>query len=651
MLTFNYLDIKNFMSIGHILYEFTDGITLLLGANKDSAAADDNGAGKSSIAEALRWVLYGETVRNAIDKSLTVQHVIRKGADKAEVTLHFETPLGAQAVVTRYRDRKTSDLMINVGGTKLSGRAAREALDSILKINVIQFSNLVHLDGSYPKLFAPSTDAERKEILGDLVTMPVWEAVQGVVSARLAEVTNELAGWERSYQNYAFRRDNAKQQILRSREEGKTANKKYQELSRKLKETERELKGVEKTIGQLTKQEEDLAEVVADATKEMNDALAKKQDDILTVATQLSDVQTNFLAKEKAQAESLLNSSIQEHNYCRKRIAEIIKLQSLGKCTVCGQDTTEAKTVDLEELMEESRRRVDAIQQHEATVQEITEARDDKLLVLRTKKDTLIRERDALQKEAAKRVGQTDEEKALEGVREALTEARAKELQLYKSVAQLQAATAAAKKDVVRLKEDWDKAKTTLKEVTEAIEKGEAASKELLKQKEGFEFWKKGFGPKGVPSLLIETILPHISARIQKYADILTGGDVLVSLKAYTETQSKTIKEAIQISAVNTKGASVYGSNSAGERNRINLAVTLGLIDYFRSVQVFESSLLICDEIFDGLDSTGVEAALHALQAAAIPSIMVVSHHEHFKPLFQNTRYIEKHNGVSSLRS
>jgi DNA repair exonuclease SbcCD ATPase subunit len=200
-----------------------------------------------------------------------------------------------------------------------------------------------------------------------------------------------------------------------------------------------------------------------------------------------------------------------------------------------------------------------------------------------------------------------------------------------------------------RAKGDYTAAKDSKKIDTALLDDQQLKLAQAVIVRDNLEFWKKGFGPKGVPSLFIETVLPRISARIQKYANTLTGGDLTVSLRAFKETKSKTVQESIQISAVNSKGASVYGANSTGERNRINLAVTLGLIEYFRDMGVFESNLLICDEIFDGLDRTGVQQALYALEEADMGHVVVVSHHEHLKPLFPVVMRMTKENGAATL--
>ena len=141
---FQSLYAEDFMSLGKVLYKFDTGTTLLLGRNDDSVSADDNGAGKSSIAEALRWVLFGETVRSQIDKSLSVEHVLRKGAKTATVGLNALVD-GQKLSVHRRRTKAIGRLEVSYAKKLAKGKEAEELLSSILGINVLQFANLVHL--------------------------------------------------------------------------------------------------------------------------------------------------------------------------------------------------------------------------------------------------------------------------------------------------------------------------------------------------------------------------------------------------------------------------------------------------------------------------------------------------------------------------
>ena len=56
------LTIQNFMAIGQAELSLSDkGLVLIQGVNDTDSSAESNGAGKSTIADALLWCLYGET--------------------------------------------------------------------------------------------------------------------------------------------------------------------------------------------------------------------------------------------------------------------------------------------------------------------------------------------------------------------------------------------------------------------------------------------------------------------------------------------------------------------------------------------------------------------------------------------------------------
>ena len=62
--TFNTLKIKNFLSIGEdeVKVEFTKGVHIITGINRDKEDRR-NGVGKSTIADALYFAIFGTTIR------------------------------------------------------------------------------------------------------------------------------------------------------------------------------------------------------------------------------------------------------------------------------------------------------------------------------------------------------------------------------------------------------------------------------------------------------------------------------------------------------------------------------------------------------------------------------------------------------------
>ena len=98
------LSITHFMAIGHVesLPLNDKGLVLIQGENLDDTSQKSNGAGKSSIADALCWALYGETARQESGDA-----VINRTAGKGtEVRLELLDETGARYRIRRYRKHR-----------------------------------------------------------------------------------------------------------------------------------------------------------------------------------------------------------------------------------------------------------------------------------------------------------------------------------------------------------------------------------------------------------------------------------------------------------------------------------------------------------------------------------------------------------------
>jgi len=78
---FKSLSIRNFLSVGDspVVIDFKDGINLITGRNLDKPDAK-NGAGKSTIINALYFALFGTTIRE-LKKDLIVNSINKKNCE------------------------------------------------------------------------------------------------------------------------------------------------------------------------------------------------------------------------------------------------------------------------------------------------------------------------------------------------------------------------------------------------------------------------------------------------------------------------------------------------------------------------------------------------------------------------------------------
>ena len=90
---FNKISIQNFLSIGEevVTVEFSQGLHIITGNNKDKPDRQ-NAVGKSTIADALYFAIFGETLRE-IKKDL-ISNNITGGKTHVELDFSVSSPKG-----------------------------------------------------------------------------------------------------------------------------------------------------------------------------------------------------------------------------------------------------------------------------------------------------------------------------------------------------------------------------------------------------------------------------------------------------------------------------------------------------------------------------------------------------------------------------
>ncbi|MBN1120952.1 MAG: SMC family ATPase [Anaerolineae bacterium] len=153
-----------------------------------------NGAGKSSLLDAITWALWGKA-RTRRDDDL-----IHGDEIEMRVRLTFELT-GNHYRVSRYRSRKgrgisALDLEVEDGGdwrsiSESTIRDTQERLTSLLRLDYDTFINSAFLVQGRADEFTQKTPGERKAILGEILGLDVWETYEERTKARLRQLDFE----------------------------------------------------------------------------------------------------------------------------------------------------------------------------------------------------------------------------------------------------------------------------------------------------------------------------------------------------------------------------------------------------------------------------------------------------------------------------
>lgn len=180
MIKFLRTEIDNFMTFygKYIIPMDSQGIVFIVGENKVSKMADSNGAGKTSIFDAISWCLYGKVLRN-----IEGVEVINYNAEQCSVIVIFNKGERTYAVVHErsagFRTWMVHDYIDGMLGDPIG--PASDHVEQILGLSYTAFCNVL-LFGQSTR-FAGLTDSQRKKVLDDLIDTAFFTEKRGVVEA------------------------------------------------------------------------------------------------------------------------------------------------------------------------------------------------------------------------------------------------------------------------------------------------------------------------------------------------------------------------------------------------------------------------------------------------------------------------------------
>jgi DNA repair exonuclease SbcCD ATPase subunit len=566
------------------------GLLLVLGDNRDTTAANNNGSGKSHIMKAISWCLWGETPDG--DK---VDKLTKNGTDHIEVALEWEDDNGLWRV-TRMKARTASvKLLLEHNDQDISAptvAATQAEIGKCLGMDFATWRNTVlYAQGDIVRFADPgTTDTERKLILKRILRLDALDRAAEAARARLRRIESDQAQL------------NQEAATVIAELRGLDA---AGDLQAELKTAEAEAKQYElkaKKLPQLRELQAQVNETISDIRERLTEV-----EDARKEATQYQ------LEAVAAQAE------LNQANADKKRAEDGLAQFKSGKCPTCGSKANtpgvRAKCAELE------RARIAAEAAAETALSEAQAAR-----------------RNAA--EAAQRGEAVKREVADES---AEWYATAEELRKDINAAEHALVCASASRrraaGIRERAQDIDSKRAMLNERGREIA---TSSDALVEERSYIEFWVKGFSNAGVASYLMDSIMPAISERANHYLGILADGDITVQFDTQSKLKSGDTREKLSISWVIEGEADT--TPSGGQRKKISIAVDLALMDLVAQRERAAVDLLLMDEMLDGLDVTGRDRVMSLLNELRQKrsTIVVISHDNDIAQMFERTLTVRK---------
>lgn len=594
------------------------GLVFIIGDNRDTEAATSNGACKSGLFKALGWGLYGETVDGEAG-----DRVIRRGTKCARVIVNIVD--GAEVYrVIRERWKQSPKLYVERNGEPVSASKAdlQRAINTLIGVDWEGFRNTV-LYGQRDRdrfVYPTTKDSERKGILHRILGTGVFELCHVESKRRRLAVEKErdsaLANVERLTQRILDHDLDA----LRVRKDGYADE--VDARVRELTAAARELADKAKVVG---------ATIDAQALRDELEGLDRK-----LTAGRMAIAEANAAkreararSREAGQVKANLNAELRSH------AAALSQLKG-ERCPVCTGDLSQG---------------------HAATHRAGLLARGDQLAAELRAAETGEQEAAKAERAAERRVSELEDSERRTAERRARAGAELDALDGAKARVRELVARSTEKAGEARVLRDapnphlaaYVHARKKVRALRVERKAERATAKSKTAELELLTFWVRGFGPTGIPSFALDSVMPLLTDRANHYLQTLSCGDIAIHFSTQRELKGGELRDEIGI-AWTIEGIEGYPP-SGGQWKKMEIATNFALMDLVRTREGSHVNILCLDECLDGLDAEGRQRVVELLQAMRKEreSVFLISHDPDLAEAFERTLIVIKQDGVSRL--
>ncbi len=630
------VSIKNFLTIGDEVRLNLDnkGMILITGDNRDDSSAISNGAGKSTIGDAICWSLYGVTARGETGDAI-VNNIINKDCC-VEVLIEDE---GSIYSIARYRKDKKHKNSLQVENvltssvlTKGTDKLTQELVNRIIGCSVEVFKSAIYAgQDSIPNL-------------------------PGMTDKNLKEIVEEAAGINRLGEAHVIAREDFKLRdtsLTTAVKDLEVIEKSMVDLKDGLVDLVNRQKGFAKDItDEIQKLRENQFDLLVRRTTLLANKPLVDEVGLLSEIKILDEKLVDYLKERKLaedrerdcanqlrRTDSVFKADV---GLVKTNLAELESIEDrIGKpCGECGKSYCEE---DLESASEIAKLKLNKSKHTALTskavlgVDRVTHSEALEALNLFIDTVQAVNENKVATAQIRSELTRFDNyTKELIDIDEYVTfiDAQVVQKQMSSSPYLDMIETGKTRYKVLKIKRD------TLVEIRDnAVIARDLAGDAV-----------KIFSPAGVRAHVIDTVTPYLNERTSHYLATLSDGNISAVWNTLSKTKTGELREKFIIEVSNDKGANNFGGLSGGEKRKVRIATSLALQDLVASRASKPLSLFIGDELDDALDMAGLERLMMLLEEKAREkgTVLIISHNE-ISDWCREQAVIIKENGFSRI--
>ncbi len=617
---FGHLYIRNFLSIEEASVNLADrGLVLIQGVNEDNTSAVSNGSGKSSVPDALCWVLYGATARGvsgdavvnrAAGKDCRVVISLVDGANAFKIERHRKARTHKNALmVFKVHPDGTEDAL-----TKGNDKLTQELVNQIIGSSYEVFRSAVYAGQEQMPDLPAMTDKQLKMLVEEAAGVTVLEAAYREALTEASAYKTAIDTAQRKVDRHSENLSYAKGVLL-----GNQANSKTFELDR-------------------TVRSDNLhAEVlkISERCKEVSDEIASHKP-VEFIADMIKDLEAKISAVDGERAKekvlekavrdaeiNLLNVSTKAKTWRNEHDTAKANLEKVGTivgtpCRECGKAYCEADIADTK------KRLTDRLAEVVSRAPELKSLAEDAKKRAGSARETLEEFRVTMTDVSATSAQIAPLRVKMAKVKDLQADLKVFGTEIASRHAGIKRINEQPNPFTALIEDDERKIKVMESEVR-MVEEELGVCQDRLKEA---ELVVKVFSPAGVRAHILDEVTPFLNDQTAKYLSSLTDGNTTATWSTLVRTAKGDLREKFTIEVTDTTGGESFAALSGGEKRKVRIAAALALQDMVARRATKPLELFIGDEIDDALDEAGLERLTQILEEKARErgSVFIISH-------------------------
>ncbi len=597
----------------------------------DETRISSNGTGKSTLQEILCWTLYGKTVKSPtkIRSDQVIHNLIGKGCRTEVVVDKYRIERGRKPNFLRLWESDKHEWTDATEITTGDMRDTQKKIEDIIGLSYEAFTNICVFSDDQSSCFLECDTTMKRQIVENLLSLSVYRNRHETAKNDLKALKTNIQSLAREFEIMGGTKKDAERRLEQAIQKEKDW------VAAKLTEAAKMVELIKLKSKELQNSDTGAALLAYQTAQEEIRTLAPEIESLETKLEGNKKVMSSYKVKEGAVRDDAktISDKFSEsqraikdlQNKIKEKEAYVAKLNAMSVGTRCDKCMGVIDEANYEHVCKDVGKEIDDFKTKINTEMAAMLAIQKEVAAVKLKQDAIKKAiadgEEKISKGDEKLRSLRNKMVAASQVRE--PKADSAELLLQQQIEELKERAKAKKAEAQGVTPFVDIIANDRAELDKAIkvcDEKEAEVKEAEKLLPYYSYWMTAYGDNGIRKWVIDGIIPALNSRVAYWLQFLIDNKITI-------TFDNQLNETIERNPPDGDPY-IYHAMSAGQRRRINLAVSQAFAHIMMISTGTVPSLVFLDEVTTNIDPLGVQGIYNMIGELAEEKQVFITTHD-----------------------